>query len=423
VGSFVSSTASKIGRVASSAWETAKDVAGRAVGWMAEKAEKFVDDVKNTWQMVKPYVEHIRAGLRAAAGITAEIPFLSGALLALDQVLGALTAFEKSPIAKKVDEAIKWAIKLAQRWKKAPEGKEENENLSEEELKTAKQHQENLRKAEREVESEAVRRQLELASVINDFEIAKTDLSKAIAAAPTDFEHYLRLRATQKLLTMADKTFRAAKSVADIDADDIFLVRIAADLIKANPELGKEASLRLDRLLQARCGKKLTPFVFEELIASWAMRGKELGKRWEEANRNFSKDKILLKRLTLAKDIQAELSEEEALELTNLEKTVPELKQKLDSLAQQQHDVERYTGAAEGFLQLLEKTPEQIEEEDREYLIEDGARVGEILIDCAQNDIPFSKLDSEQQCLVNDYANIFKRESQARTELLLEAAA
>ncbi|NPT37861.1 hypothetical protein [Paraburkholderia xenovorans] len=423
VGSFIGEAASTVKRAANAAWETAKDVASRAVGWMAEEAEKFVEDVKHTWQIVKPYVEHIRAGLRTAAALTTEIPFLSAALLALDKGLGALTAFENSPIAKKVNEAIAWAIKLAQRWKKSTQGEQESERLSEEELRTAKRHQDDLRAAEREVDSEPLRHQMELASVINDFEIARTDLANAIDAAPANFEHYLRLRATQKLLGMADRTLRAAQTIDDISVDDIFLVRIASDLIKSNPELGKEAALRLDSLLQQRYGKKLTPFVFEELIASWAMRAEQLGKRWDEANRSFSKDKILLKRLTIARDIQDELSEEETLELANLEKNVPLLKQQLDDVARQQRDIERYTGAAEGFLQLLEKTPEQIEQEDREYLIEDGALVGKILIDCAQNNVPFNELDSEQQALVNDYANIFKRESQARTELLLKAAA
>lgn len=106
VSSAVSSVASTVSRGVSAVYSAAKDVAGRAVGWMAEKAEGFVDGVKKAWETVKPYVQHIRATLKAAAAATAGIPWLSGALLALDKGLGALTAFENSPIAKKFSKLL-----------------------------------------------------------------------------------------------------------------------------------------------------------------------------------------------------------------------------------------------------------------------------------------------------------------------------
>ncbi len=424
VGSFISSAVSTVSSAVSSTWETAKDIAGKAVGWMAEKAEKFVDGVKNAWQTIKPYVEQIRTVLQTAAK-TIPIPWLSAALTMLDKGLGALTAFENSPIAKKVDDAIKWAINLAKRWQNSRQNQEvqneqESDQLSADELELAKRHQETFRFAEREVVSEDQRHQLELAAAINDFEIAKTDLANAIDAAPTDFEHYLRLRATQKLLNMADKKFRTAKSVDDLSADDLFLVRIASDLIKAKPELNKEAAIRLDRLLTERYGKKLTPFVFEELIASWAKRAETLEKQWEIENLNYAKDHTLLNRLSHAKKIQSELSAEESAELTKLEIEMPAKKTALNDLVTRQLDIKRYVGAAEGFLQLLEKTPEQIEQEDRSYLIDDGAHVGKILIECAEHDKPFSALSPDDQALVGNYANIFQKESKVRMKAVLE---
>ena len=420
--SAVSSVASSVSRAASAVWETTKEIASKAVGWMAEKAESFVDNVKEVWRTVKPYIEQTRTALQTAAKVVG-IPWLSSALTMLDKGLGALIAFENSPIAKKVDAAIKWAIELAQRWQKTKPGQQTEQEdglLSADELGLAKQHQENLRFAEREVVSEDQRHQLELASAINDFEIAKKDLADTIDAAPTDFEHYLRLRATQKLLNMADKKFRVAKNVDDLSADDLFLVRIASDLIKAKPELSKEAAARLDRLLTERYGKKLTPFVFEELIASWAKRADVLEEQWKASNRNYAKDSMLLKRLGHAKDIQIELSAEESVELSRLETEVPVQKQALDELDTQQRDIKRYVGAAEGFLQLLEKTPEQIEEEDRSYLLEDGAHIGRLLIDCAENNKKFKDLAEEDQSLVTGYANIFQRESENRMKEILE---
>ena len=74
VGSFVGSAARSVGRAVSSAYNTAKEYAGKAIGWMAEKAEGFVNGVKKVWQTVKPYVEIVRAGLRAAAAATISVP-------------------------------------------------------------------------------------------------------------------------------------------------------------------------------------------------------------------------------------------------------------------------------------------------------------------------------------------------------------
>ena len=423
IGGVCSSVASRVGSAISSAWSAAKDVAGKAIGWMAEKAEGFVDGVKNVWQAVKPYVSLIRKGLLMAAEAI-PIPWVQAALIGLEKGLGALTAFENSPIAKKIDEAIKWSIELAKRWQKSRKAETEaDEHLSEEELMAAKRHQENLRFAEREVVSPEQRHHLELASAINDYEIARSDLANAIDSSPENFEHYLRLRATQKLLNMADKKFRSAQSVDELSADDLFLVRIASDLIKANPELSTEAAARLDRVLTEKFGKKLTPFVFEEMIASWAVRAKELGVQWEEANRSHAKDSMLLKRLMLARDIQNELSTEEASQLEKLQKDVPVGRQQLDALATKQRDIERYVGAAEGFLQLLEKTEEEIEREDRSYLLEDGAAVGKLLIDCAQHERSFDMLNQDQQSLITDYSNVFGREAQSRMEMVLEMAA
>lgn len=131
---------------------------------------------------------------------------------------------------------------------------------------------------------------------------------------------------------------------------------------------------------------------------------------------------MLLKRLQLALKIQHELSAEETQELGKLEVDVPVSKQRLDELATQKRDIQRYVGAAEGFLQLLEKSEEQIDLEDRSYLIEEGTMVGQLLVDCAQNDKPFSELSQDDQALVIDYSNIFQQESEVRMKKVLEVA-
>ena len=425
VGSAVRSVASSV----SSAWNTAKEVAGKAIGWMAEKAEGFVGGVKEVWESVKPHVNKIRIALDVAAK-AAPWPWLKIAIDALGKGLAVLTAFENSPIAKKIDSAIKWAINLAKRWqehrqkqRQQQESELEDSILSDEELELARQHRETFRFVEREVVSEEERLHFELASAINDYQIAKTELAKALAAGPADFEHYLRLRATQKLLNLAEKKFLSAITVDDLSADDLFLVRIAANLIMSNPDLSRDAAMRLDRLLQEKYGQKLTPFVFEEMIASWSMKANGIAAEWTTANQVYAKDVMLHKRLTLAKKIQGDLSAEEDLELDKLETDMPAAKAKLDALAAEQGDLELYVGAAEGFLQLLEKEHEQIIDEGREYLIDEGAEVGRLLIKCAEEGVAFSKLSEEEQSLITDYSNIFKSESRSRMQRVLEVAA
>jgi hypothetical protein len=423
VGSFCSGVASSVSSAISSAYNTAKEYAGKAIGWMAEKAEGFVNGVKKVWQTVKPYVEIVRAGLRAAAVATKGIPWLSAALTFLDKGLGTLTAFENSPIAKKIDAAIKWSIQLAKRWQERRQNKEVEEELTDEELAEGRRHQATMRLAEREALSDEERLRLELTSAINDYEVARKDLTLTIEAGPADTEHYLRLRATQKLLKMSDQKFRSANSIDDLGADDLFIVRVAADLIKPDMELSKKAAERLDRLLLEEHGRTLQSFVYEELIASWKKQAATLGAEFNEANKVFAKMKVDLRRLEIAKKIQAELDDKEATELASLEKAVPAQEAFLNEIATRRRDIERYADAAEGFLQLLEKSEEQLEHEDRGYVINEGAAVGKVIVSVADQNTPFNQLKPEDQSRITDFANIFRREAQQRMESVLEMTA
>ncbi|HHQ4672591.1 TPA: hypothetical protein ACSP2K_004120, partial [Aeromonas veronii] len=256
--SFCRSVGSAISRGASALYNKAKEVAGEAIGWMAEKAEGFVQSAKAAWQVVKPYVQKAQEFIRAAAA-EAPLPWLKSALLALDRGITALFAFENSPIAKKIDSAIKWAIELAKRWQASRQkvqpaqqqhSAEHEDELTDEELATAQKHQATFRSIEIELDDEQARETCELAASINDFKIAKTLLAKALEGDPADFEHYLRLRATQKLLKMADATFQNAKTIDDIGTDVLFLVRTASNLVKANPELSMAAAKKLDVVLK-----------------------------------------------------------------------------------------------------------------------------------------------------------------------------
>lgn len=428
--SAVSSVGSAIYRGASAVYNTAREVAGKAIGWMAEKAEGFVESAKKVWQTVKPYVKKAQEMLKAAAAV-APHPWLRSALLALDAGITALTAFENSPIAKKVDDAIKWGIEIAKRWQasrqtspstKKQESTKQEDVLTDEELAIAENHQATFRTMENEIDDDRTREACGLAASINDFQIARTRLAKALEADPTDFEHYLRLRATQKLLNMAEKAFTTAKTIDDIGADKLFLVRIATDLVKETPELSMGAAKRLDRVLQSHYGQSLAPFVFEEMVGSWGALAKDLESQWSKMNEKRARMNVALKALKLNKELQGELAPDEEAELVRLQNEVPSVGAKLQQLDQQRNDTARYVGAIEGFLQLLEKSEEEIKEQGHAYLLKDGDKVGKILMRCAQEGLAFKDLEIDEQELVTDYANIFSAEADVRMKRVLEVS-
>ena len=426
IASFASKAVSVVAKVATKAYEAAKQVVGKAVGFLATKAEKLVENVKETWARVKPNVEQFRVYVKLAANY-APLPWMKGALLAVDKGIDALFAFEKSPIAKKVEEAIQWAIKLskkihAQR-EHAMEEEQEEPVLSEAELRVAKVHQASMHAAEETLQTSGLSHEIALLTAVNDYEVAKADIAKVIKDAPADFEHYLRLRATQKLLKLADKTFRTATEIHQISADDIFLVRAASDLIKADPELSEMAAERLDKILITRHGKKLTPFVFEEMIASWASSAEAEDQRWEALNKAFIKDRMLEKSLSVSKTIQGELSAEEEATLQQLSIDLREKQTELDQIETKRMDIDRYVGASEGFLQLLEKDEADIIDEGNEFLITDSPIIGAVLMRCAEQHIPFSELSEDDQDLIRDYSNIFKEDAHKRMSDILTVTA
>ena len=417
LGDIASSAVSSIKSIGTAVFTSAKKFIGKSIEFLATRAESLIESVKQTWGRMKPYVEQFRTFIQIAAKAALPFPWIHSVLMAVDKGIGALFAFENSPVAKKVEQALRWAIELAKRIKASNEqntGKSESAILSEGELETAKNHQVNIRAAEEQLQASGQAHEIALLTAINDFEIAKADIEETINKAPSNFEHYLRLRATQKLLKIAEEKFRTATEFTQISADDIFMVRVASDLIKADPELSEQAAERLDGILQTRYGKQLTPFVFEEMIASWANSAEAQDMAWRTLNKTFVRDRMLEKNLSVAKRVQGELSAEEEATLQQLCTDIPKTKAELDQIETKKMDIDRYVGAAEGFLQLLEKSEEEIRNEGNEFLITDSPEIGELLMRCAEQHIPFNELSDDQQSLIRDYANIFKKASRER---------
>lgn len=410
VGTAVRNVASSVASVASEVWKKTKEVAAKAVVWMADNAETFVAEVKETWKKVKPYIVALSPILKSAAAAV-QIPWLSGAILAIDATLQGLLALENSPVLKKLEAAIHWTIAAAKNFKAT--------FLTPEDIEEANKRKETFKEAAQNM-SEADAHALALAAMINDYVKIQSVIKIVFESAPpADFDHYLRLRATQKLLASVEGSLNAAQSVGDISSDDLFMLDVAAELIRKSPQLSDENAIKLDEIILRKFNKKLIPFVFEEMISAWELDLQTNQEEWAFLNSSLAKETVLLRRLEVSKRI-SELTVDEEKLLTELLVSVPALKNTASALEKKNREMQNYVYAAEGFLQVLEKSGDQLEAEGRGYLAEEGSKVGMIVIDCAQNGKAWELLSDEEQSLIIDFANIFEEDCQSRLKKMLE---
>lgn len=415
---------SSIGSAVSKVVGKAKTVAARVINFMADKAENLVGEVKDVWRKVKPFVQKVPSYLRSAAAATANAhPAASLVLATVATGVDALFALENSPVLKKIEQAISLAAKKARELQQQiREGK--ISWLTPEEYEAALKTRRTLRDVVKEEDALSTpdRTKIELAAAINDFGIAKTDLRNALEAGPSDFEHYLRLRATQKLIALAEAKLMT-EGVVGLSNDDWFLVRTASDLIKADPELKSAAAERLDAILRQAHGKTLQSFVYEELIAAWKNQARVLDAEISGMESLLAQNTRNLKRLQVAKRAQNELDPQEAAALDALEIQVAAQENSWEAATIRKRDIERYADAAEGFLQLLEKSPNELEQEERGYVVDEGENVGRVIVEAAEKSTPFSSLAPDDQSLITDFANIFHEEAGRRMESVLEVSA
>lgn len=415
VSSIVSSVASSIGNAVSSAFSKAKEVASKAIGFMAEKAEGFIGKVSQMWQRIKPHIATGRKILLVLGGFIAH-PWVKAALVGLDRALAWLEKIDKQPLVKKLQKALEWVIN----WCKDAHQK----NMEEQELAEARRHAQAMAEAERELSGEE-KEAVSAFSVVNSYLIAKAEVDIAVKRDNLqDFEYFLRLRAVQKLLAFYETRMQAVNSISDIDADMHFMVYAANALIQQDAEFSDADTMRLDELTQRQFGKPIIPFVFEEMIIAWEKSRQLLEEEWEKKNSALAKDRLLHKRLVRAQKYE-ELEPAEVGALNDLTITLPRDTADLEQLGDDLQARRSYVNAAEGFLQMLEKEEQQLIAEGKEYLLDQGATVGALLIDCSQNDRAWSSLSLGEQSLITDFANIFGADCQKRTEmgLLVEVMA
>lgn len=399
--------------VASKAWDTAKGVARKTIDFMADQAESFVGKVKEVWNVAKPWVVKIAPHVSKALA-SLPFPWAQTAAKAIEKGVQALLALENSPILKKVEQAILWAAKAARHFRE--------KYLTPDEIKDAEQRQQDLQEANDAMQTEEQRQSIRFASVINDYVLVQTRIQQIIEKDEVkDFEHYLRLRATQRLLKAAEKTLATSQSLEDLTADDAFLLRVGADLLAENPSLSDADTERLDSIVKRRFnGKSLIPFVFEEMIRAWETRYQNMEAKWKYQNKHLAS--LQDEKLTLEAKLEIEpLSPEEVDRLTELKQDVAIELHQLSQQGKETRIMKGYVHAAEGFLQVLEKSAEDFEVEGRDYIIDDISKVGALLIDCAQKGRHWDTLAAEDQSLITDYANIFSKDSKKRHKDLIEA--
>lgn len=413
IGSAVSAVGRGIASAASSAWNTAKNAASKAIDWMADEAENFVGKVKDIWKTAKPWVEKIAPYISKGIALL-PFPWAGAVSKAVEKGIQALLALENSPILKKVEQAIIWASNAAKHFR--------DMYMTPKDVKEAEQRQQDLQEAMDAMKTEEQRQSIRFAAVINDYVLVQTHIQEILEKDTIkDFSHYLRLRATQKLLRAAEKTLNTARTLDEITADDSFLLRVGADLLAENPNLTDSDAEKLDSIIKRRFnGKSLIPFVFEELICSWETKLQNMEAKWNQMNKEVASFKRQIKQLEVKMQIESLTSDEEA-ELVNLKNDVKNIAYQLTQQAEENRAMQSYVHAAEGFLQVLEKTAEQFEEEGRDYIVDDVAAVGRLLIECAQNGKQWSELTEDEQSLITDYANIFAEDSKKRTQELVEA--
>ena len=413
VSSAVSSVGRGIASTAGAVWDTAKSAARKAVDWMADEAENFVGKVKDVWKMAKPWVEKIAPYISKGIALL-PFPWAGAVATAVEKGIQALLALENSPILKKVEQAIIWASNAAKHFR--------DMYMTPKDVEEAEQRQQDLQEAMDAMKTEEQRQSIRFAAVINDYVLVQTHIQEILEKDTIkDFSHYLRLRATQKLLRAAEKTLNTARNLDEITADDSFLLRVGADLLAENPNLSDADAEKLDSIIKRRfSGKSLIPFVFEELICAWETKLQNMEAKWNQMNKELASFKRQIKELEVKMQIESLTSEEE-IELVNLKNDAKNIVYQLTQQAEENRAMQSYVHAAEGFLQVLEKTAEQFEEEGRDYIVDDVAAVGRLLIECAQNGKQWSELTADEQSLITDYANIFAEDSKKRTQELVEA--
>jgi hypothetical protein len=403
-GRVVQATVSAVKHVASKAFEMAKN----AIGWMAEKGEVFVGKVVQVWNSVKMYVKPILKLIQYIPW-----PPLQAAAKALESAIVFLERLEKTSFAVKFAKAVNWSINAAKNIHEVI--------LNEAERREAEERKEIIQEAQILLQGDD-RQVAVMAEIINEFALVQTAIDEAFKKNNiVNFDHYLRLRATQKLVAMVDNSLKKGTMIKDMSEDELFLLNIGHNLVKDNPTLNDTSINRLNALVFKRSGKNLMVFVFEELTISWSKNLSLLEEKWNTINHTLASDVVTLRSLENNVAFNVELGVEEKDTLNRLRMTVPPMQDAQKVLNEEITNMRNYVYASEGLLQVLEESDYVIA---REHIGERVPEVGKIIIDCAEHGKKWNQLTEDEQDLIIDFANIFREASKKREQMIaVEVAA
>ncbi|MBI6922512.1 MULTISPECIES: hypothetical protein [Pseudomonas] len=391
---------------ASSAINTVKKAAVATVNWLADKAETFVGNVKKVWKTVKPYISHVRVALTVLAQCS-PWPIVTSMALALEKGLGFLENLDKHPMMEKLQKAIDWVIKTAREIR--------DKVLNDIEIAEAEARARTFKEAMDKVPA-AELAAIRVAELINAYLLTKAKILRVVENEQfKDFNHYLRVRAAQKLLKFYEKRMTSIETLSDMDADMLALMDISTSLLDENPTLTVEQTETLNELTTLHFGKPVVPFVFEEMTIAWNMELELLEEQWKQLNQSLARDKVLAKRMAMASRTEA-LTAEEQVVLNDLERNLGRDSERLDNLDISIREKRAYVYASEGFLQLLEKEEQQLIDDGQEYLADRSEEVGALIARCAQQDVKWGALSEDEQALLIDFGNIFEDDCRARTD-------
>ena len=406
------------------------DVAGNVLVKMAEVGEKVVSTVKSVWKKIKPFIEIVIKKapviLKVVSLALKRIPhpwaqaiavILDKGSVIFQKGLAALFGLENSPVLKKIDKALKFIL---------PKMKDFGNSLkSWAEIQKARDLQNELDSLVITPQSQEEKILL-LTKILNRFLILKGTVLKLVEEDNIQsMEHYLQLKATEKIFHEFQERISKGLQIEDVTNDDLFMFEVADVLVSQNPELSEDAIVRFDSLVQKMFGMPLLALVFSEMVTFWSSTLEIDVKRQKDLNMELSAKEVIVKRLEKNKKFEIDLDAEELKQLASLKKQIPGIRKEYDVLTKEIMHQQSYIYAAEGMQRALEQNIiEVVETESDASAIEESIpELAELLIGCFRNGVQWEDLSTADQSLIRDFANIFKAASQDRAGKLITVQA
>ncbi|GAB1366035.1 hypothetical protein MASR1M36_09060 [Candidatus Cloacimonadaceae bacterium] len=399
VWSLLGSTIGAIVNVAVQAVEEVIDVAKQAIIWIADQGPVVWEGIEKVWS----YTKRIIKPVLIFGAKYAPIPILRTIAKILFIIIEVLERVLDQQTMDKVRKAFEWCIDAAKKIK--------GYLLNEAERREAQQRGVVLQQAaENPAISDEQRRAIVIARIVNEYVLLQNEINDYLADKRSfvDYDHYLRVRAAHKLLDLTEQKLSDQDSeLFDFSDDDMFILYISNNLICDNSRASDEELERLDRIIWEISGKKLLPFVFEELLLAWTKVVEEGEREWAVVNGTLAEMTV---KLRTAENVVL-FGGKTDIVIEPLRKQVDKEKANLDALSNINNYRWLLVNAAEGFLQILEGNANVA---DTPYLLNKGDQIGRLIIECQEMGRDFNDLTDREKALLVDFSNIFKKDRENR---------